>query len=54
MDTTLQKRIQNANLTRTEKRIADYFLENSGSLYFVTARDIAQELGMSDTSVIRL
>ena len=36
MDTTLQKRIQNANLTRTEKRIADYFLENSGSLYSVT------------------
>lgn len=29
MDTTLQKRIQNANLTRTEKRIADYFLEIS-------------------------
>ena len=54
MDTTLQKRIQNANLTRTEKRIADYFLENSGSLYFMTARDIAQELGISDTSVIRL
>ena len=47
MDTTLQQRIQNANLTRTEKRIADYFIENSGSLYFMTARDIAQELGIS-------
>lgn len=54
MDTNLQQRIRNADLTRTEKRIADYFLENSGSLYFMTARDIAQALDVSDTSIIRL
>ena len=50
----LQQRIQSADLTRTEKRIADYFLDHSESLYFMTARDIAQELGVSDTSIIRL
>ena len=54
MDTSLQQRIQSADLTRTEKRIADYFLDHSESLYFMTARDIAQELGVSDTSIIRL
>ena len=46
MDTSLQQRIQSADLTRTEKRIADYFLDHSESLYFMTARDIAQELGV--------
>ena len=45
MDTSLQQRIQSADLTRTEKRIADYILDHSESLYFMTARDIAQELG---------
>mgnify|MGYP001521973706 CR=1 FL=1 len=54
MNTSLQQRIQSADLTRTEKRIADYFLDHSESLYFMTARDIAQELGVSDTSIIRL
>ena len=46
MNTSLQQRIQSADLTRTEKRIADYFLDHSESLYFMTARDIAQELGV--------
>lgn len=54
MNTSLQQRIQSADLTRTEKRIADYFLDHSESLYFMTARDIAQELGVIDTSIIRL
>ena len=54
MSTSLQQRIQNADLTRTEKRIADYFLSHSGALYFMTAKDIAQELDVSDTSIIRL
>ena len=31
MDTSLQQRIQSADLTRTEKRIADYFLDHSES-----------------------
>ena len=52
MDTSLQQRIQSADLTRTEKRIADYFLDHSESLYFMTARDIAQELGNPKTANI--
>ena len=54
MSGKLEQRIQSAHLTRTEKVIADYFLEHSGSLYFLTAKDIALALGVSDTSVIRL
>lgn len=54
MKTELEDRIKNTRLTKTEKRIADYLLEHSGSLYFTTARDLAAELNVSDTSVIRL
>ena len=54
MSGKLEQRIQSAHLTRTEKVIADYFLEHSGSLYFLTAKDIALALGVSDTLVIRL
>lgn len=54
MSGKLEQRIQSAHLTRTEKVIADYFLEHSGSLYFLTAKDIALALSVSDTSVIRL
>ena len=43
MSGKLEQRIQSAHLTRTEKVIADYFLEHSGSLYFLTAKDIARE-----------
>ena len=48
MSGKLEQRIQSAHLTRTEKVIADYFLEHSGSLYFLTAKDIALALGVSD------
>ena len=40
MSGKLEQRIQSAHLTRTEKVIADYFLEHSGSLYFLTAKDL--------------
>lgn len=54
MEIRLEDRIRNARLTKTEKRIADYLLEHSGSIYFTTARDLAAEINVSDTSIIRL
>lgn len=54
MERTFEKRIQNSRLTKTERLIANYFLENKKDLYFLTARDIALALDTSDTSVIRL
>lgn len=50
----LADRINAAMLTKTERRIADYMLQHSETLYFTTAKDLAMELGVSDTSVIRL
>lgn len=49
----IEKNISNEKLTKTDKIIADYFFENENKLYFMTSRDIAGDLGISDTSVIR-
>lgn len=54
MSLDLEERIKNARMTKTERQIADYFLDNSSSLYFMTSKDIALALHVSDTSVIRL
>lgn len=54
MSLQLETRIKNARLTKTEQMAADYFLNHRESLYFMTAKDIARALGISDTSVIRL
>ncbi|WP_300692528.1 MurR/RpiR family transcriptional regulator [uncultured Oscillibacter sp.] len=53
MPLELETRVKNARLTKTEARIANYFLEHRESLYFMTAKDISLAVGISDTSVIR-
>ena len=50
---SLQKRIANKSLTKTETIIADFFFNNENRIYFLTSSDIANELQISDTSVIR-
>ena len=52
-DNTLEKRIQNASLTRGQHRIADYFLKNQRRICNMTSLSIAREIGVSDASVIR-
>ena len=54
MDNNLEEKIRNTRLTKVEKRIADYLLEHSESLYFTTAKELAAKLQVSDTSIIRL
>lgn len=54
MGLQLETQIKNTRLTKTERIVADYFLEHMESLYFMTAKDIAMALHTSDTSVIRL
>jgi DNA-binding MurR/RpiR family transcriptional regulator len=49
----LENKIKNARLTKTERRIADFFLDNLTRICFMTAEDISVELGVSDASVIR-
>lgn len=49
----LTSKIQSMNLTKTEKVIADYILDNVNNIGFSTVTDIALKIGVSDTSIIR-
>ncbi|WLR51698.1 MurR/RpiR family transcriptional regulator [Bacillus tianshenii] len=42
------------NLTKAQKLVADYLLHNSEKVSYMTAVQIAQEVGVSETTVIRL
>lgn len=50
---TLSDKIKGMTLSKTEKMIADYILENEETIGLSTATDLAMEIGTSDTSVIR-
>ncbi|MEF9984427.1 MAG: MurR/RpiR family transcriptional regulator [Oscillospiraceae bacterium] len=54
MKTNLEEKIFDAKLTKTEKLIASYILENETEVSFMTAADIATKVGTSDASVIRM
>ncbi|MGM9532304.1 MurR/RpiR family transcriptional regulator [Intestinibacter sp.] len=49
----LEKRIKNVKLTKTEKKIGEYILNNLSHVCFLTLAQLAKELDVSDTSVIR-
>ena len=52
----LTKKIQSMQLTKTDRRIADYILEHNGhmdSMGFQTLTSLSIEIGISDTSIIR-
>ncbi len=49
----LKKRIEKKELNETEKKIAEYFQNQVNNLYFLTSREMAKELEISDTSIIR-
>ena len=49
----LQDRVETVHLTKTENRVAEYLVKNAMELPLKTAKDIAFELGISDTSIIR-
>lgn len=49
----IKEKIKNTNLTKTEFKIANYFLDNEELVYFKAANEIANEIGVSDSSVIR-
>ena len=49
----LREIIHNANLTKTQKMIAKYVLDNSSDACFMTSTEIALKLGVSESSVIR-
>lgn len=49
----LRELIHNANLTKTQKMIAKYILDNSADACFMTSTEIAYKLNVSESSVIR-
>lgn len=49
----LRDAIKNANLTKTQMIIANYVLDNSSEVCFMTSTDIAISLQVSESSVIR-
>lgn len=49
----LREIIHNANLTKTQKLIAKYVLDHSSDACFMTSTDIADTLGVSESSVVR-
>lgn len=50
---SLNELIHSSSLTKTQKMIARYFLDNYSDACFMTSTEIAQELGVSESSVIR-
>ncbi len=49
----LQRKIKEADLTKTENRIAAYFLAHFNEVCFDTSSVLAAKVGVSDTSIIR-
>lgn len=49
----LYQRIKEAKLTKKQKEIAQFFLESGEKIFFLSSKDIASLLQISDTSIIR-
>lgn len=49
----MEKKLNKLELTKKEKRVAEFFLDEDKRIYFMTVSEIASEIGVSDTSVIR-
>lgn len=49
----LREEIRDANLTKTEKVIADFMLDHYAEACFMTSTDVADRLDVSESSVIR-
>ncbi len=54
INTSLEEKILTAKLTKTERLIAKYILENESLVGFMTVLDLAKAIGTSDASVIRM
>lgn len=53
MNDDLTQRIQQASLTRGQQAIANYMLKNRNRICSMTTLSLAQEIGVSDASIIR-
>lgn len=53
MTGTLTDRLRHTKFTRTQQKIADYFLHNQERLAGLSSQEAAHEIGVSDASIIR-
>ena len=53
MTEELQARLMGVKLTKKEKLIAEFILDNFAEACFITSTEIAKRLHVSDSSVIR-
>lgn len=47
------KKISKIDFTKQEKMVIEFILENIDKVYFLTSKDIAKKISLSDTTVIR-
>lgn len=53
MENLFAERIKNAQLTKSQKIIAQFFLNNQDRIGSMSSLDVAKEIGVSDASIIR-
>ena len=53
MTGTLTDRLKRTKFTRTQQKIADYFMNNQERLAGLSSQEAADEIGVSDASIIR-
>ncbi|NME35073.1 MULTISPECIES: MurR/RpiR family transcriptional regulator [Fusobacterium] len=51
---TIEERIKGAKLTKNEKKVLEFILQNIDRACYMTSSEIAKELNLGDTSVIRM
>jgi len=51
---SLQDKIKTVSLTKTDRKIADYILDHQDTIGLETVTQLALNIGVSDTSIIRL
>lgn len=53
MNNIIAERIKNVSLTKTQIKIADYFIRNPEKVGICSSMEVAQEIGVSDVSITR-
>jgi len=53
MANMLAERIKNITLTKSQRKIADYFIQNQDRIGGLSLQEAASEIGVSDASIIR-
>ncbi|MBR6207942.1 MAG: MurR/RpiR family transcriptional regulator [Oscillospiraceae bacterium] len=53
MGNIIAERVKDAQLTKAQKMIAEYFIHNQSRIGSLSAMDVAKEIGVSDAAIIR-